>query len=177
MNDLVEQASERDNLSKKLAEILDELDQRPQPISEHEVSSKIKALKELDTENNSLAFIAEVLAFDFMEKYPHEKWGTYFGPMMEWSDKAKTSTFSYPDIAQINLEIIRYWEGRLSKTQNPVLKARYSGLIWDFSQKVINQKPSYIVGQTYVEALLLIAENNLQDEFQIYPKIERAIEY
>src|SRR5262249_27384194 len=64
-----------------------------------------------------------------------------------------------PDIAEADAETIRYWEIRSAGAHNPVLVARYSDLVWDFTKAVTGQKPGLEAAQraigSYVSAARL----------------------
>src|SRR5690242_14513200 len=78
---------------------------------EFEVSSKLKSIAPEKREEISIELLAEMMAFDFMENYPDRRtgWGTYFGPMMVWSNGDGTSTES-PSIKLVTPQILDYWE-------------------------------------------------------------------
>ena len=67
----------------ELAQLISELDQSDENITESSISSKISKITQDDL---SLEATAEKIAFGFYEDYQHKQsgWGTYFGPMMGW---------------------------------------------------------------------------------------------
>lgn len=146
--------------------------------SEHDIASEFRAILPKDGEDISMELRAESMAFDFMENYTNKDtgWGTYFGPMVVWSNGDGTATGS-PSIKLITKEIIDYWGTRAEETKNPLLQARYTGLIWDFSKPVLNEAPNYKIGLKYVESLIETVENrNCRYETDLITKIERAIQ-
>ncbi len=44
------------------------------------------------------------------------------------------------------------------------MKARYAGLVWDFSEKVTNEKPDPSIGRTYIDAAIEVAERGLHKD-------------
>lgn len=70
---------------------------------------------------------AEWMAFAFSEGR-HEEWNTYYGPLFIRNDG-----ICVPSKEEVDEEILKYWGTRLSESINPILKARYSGLLIDFS--------------------------------------------
>lgn len=120
---------------------------------------------------------AEGLAFAFVENTSGNKnnWGTYFGPMVFWNNNDGTGTES-PSIKLVTPEIIEYWEKRALVSCNPILIARYSGLVWDFKSKVTGIKPSHELCRINIKALLKIANENYY-KYQVYTfkKLERAL--
>lgn len=160
-------------MNEELAKLLDELDQSREKFSEHSISTRIKQVTE---EDQSLEATVERIAFSFCEGYLNKDtgWGTYFGPMMVWTgDDGKT--YESPSISLINKEVINYWTERSEKTTNPFMKARYSGLVWDLSQKAIDTRPDYRIAITYINALLDVCNEDLcEHPTETITKITRA---
>lgn len=147
-------------------------------ISEHDVSSEFRKLIPENGDKISLELKAEIMAFDFMENYSNKDtgWGTYYGPMVVWSNNDGTTTES-PSIKLVDKAIIDYWTERISKINNSLMKARYSGLIWDFSKPVLNTNPDYKIGLTYIESLIETVERRIfRYEIELITKIKRAIQ-
>lgn len=160
--------------------VLSQFDAKIERIDELDVGNAIRALKpECDGWTPPLAWKAEVMAFDFCEDYPWDShcegaWGTYFGPLMAVKDK-KGKLVGSPDISHLSPEILKYWHGRAVEARHPVLKARYSGLVWDFSHKVANMKPSIEMARARVDAVVEIAAGNLHKyETQTINMLEHA---
>ena len=63
----------------------------------------------------------------------------------------------YPSIQRITPKIIFYWEKRAKESSHPIFKARYSNLVWDFSEKITGQKPHYSIAQLYIDSIIEIA--------------------
>jgi len=106
--------------------------------SEHEIASEFTRFLPEKGAEVSTELRAESMAFDFVEDYTDMDtgWGTYFGPMMVRNNGDGTSTES-PSTRLITPEIMDYWSKRITETNNPILKARYSGLIWDWKFRSI----------------------------------------
>lgn len=116
--------------------------------------------------------IAQSIALGFSENYSgvYEPWGTYFGPMYV------AGGIESPSIEFIDTEILEYWKIILGKVNNPILKARYSGLIWDFTKNVTSQFPDVSFCTTNINALIKVSElKNAQNEYTVFRKLERAI--
>lgn len=146
--------------------------------SEHEISSEFRKLLPEKEEDISMELKAESMAFDFMENYTSKDtgWGTYFGPMIVWNN-GEGILIESPSIKLITPEIMEYWTRRLIQTKNPILKARYSGLIWDFSKPVLDSNPDYKIGVEYVKSLISTVENRVNRyETDLITKIKRAIQ-
>jgi len=147
-------------------------------VSEHEIESELTQLRITDAQDDPCnEWIYEVMAFSFYENCKNQKtgWGTYFGPkMILQTDDGRT--IESPSFQLISKNVITYWDTRAKLTSNPFLKARYAGLVWDFSEKVTGKKPRYSVAVEYCEALLEIAENKIHKYSKnIIQKLERAL--
>ena len=74
--------------------------------------------------------LAEWIAFSLTEGSENPTWHTYYGPFVELSNGK-----CIPSKESITPEVVSYWEQRLNEVSNPILKARYSGLLIDFKTK------------------------------------------
>ncbi len=135
----------------------------------------VKKFQGISNDDISDQLKSEIMAFQFMEENQNgSNWGTYFGSYARFSQK-DGSVIEIPSIKDINEDVLNYWEERISQTENPVLKARYSGLIWDLSQKISAKKPSHQMAVIYLESLIKIVEDRLQGGIDLIRKIERAL--
>ena len=161
-----------------LIDILNSFDNSTsKPFDEHEVSSSLKQLIPEDRLNIPEDLKAELMAFDFTEDYPNKEtgWGTYFGPLFVWNNNDGTATES-PSIKLVTKEILDYWTERISISKNPILIARYSGLIWDFQFKILGTKPNHQIARTYVKALIDTSKGGeYKRDVYVYKKLERAL--
>ena len=157
----------------ELAQLMNELEQSNEKTNESSISIKINKVTH---EDQSLEAIAERIAFGFCEDYQHKQsgWGTYFGPMMVWmGDDGKA--YESPSIFSVTEEIMEYWISRSKTTPNPILKARYCGLIWDLSKATVDKNPDYTIAVEYVNALLDITNKSLyKHPNEAIKKITRA---
>jgi len=168
--------SENAEVLRRLSYVLTELDESIEPTCELSIRSRINALRDGEIED-SLELRAESMAFAFVEDYTHEAtgWGTYFGPLAVLPNEQGVFCEA-PSIKLIDEEIITYWLQRGRESSNPMLKARYLGLVWDFCQRTTGVAPSHDVGREYVANLLLIAERNLhKHEVDVIGKLRRAL--
>ncbi|MGJ8734889.1 MAG: DUF4209 domain-containing protein, partial [Cellulophaga sp.] len=118
---------------------------------------------------------AEIIGFQFMENNQNRSdWGTYFGSFARFPQENGTS-IEIPSIKDVNGDVIDYWEERANQVVNPVLKARYAGLVWDFASNIKSKKPSHHIAIIYIESLIRIVEDRLQNGIDLIRKIERAI--
>ncbi len=104
----------------------------------------------------------EILAFIFFEKPQKKiiKSSSYYGPMATWETK-DGETVENPNISSITQEVVEYWEYRSEITKNPLLKARYTGLLWELSRPAIQKPPNILYARDYINTIILIAENDL----------------
>lgn len=157
----------------ELARLLEELEQSKEKTSEHSISSKINKATEKDQSREA---VAERLAFGFCENYldKQNSWGTYFGPMMVWVGDDGNS-YESPSLSLVDNDVIEHWKTRSLNTNNPIMKARYSGLVWDLSEAAIGEKPDYKVAIDYVNALLDVTDEDLcEHPTETITKITRA---
>ena len=147
-------------------------------VSEHNISERIRNFtKEKFGQDIPDILIWEQMAFDFIEKYPNEKsgWGTYFGPSFVLPNE-EGKMVEYPSIQRITSKIISYWEKRAKESTHPIFKARYSNLVWDFSEKITGKKPHYSNAQLYIDSIIEIAERDLHKySLDAIEKLERAL--
>lgn len=160
-------------LDKKLIEI-----ESLSGISEYDLESELKDLRNNDNEESPCKeWIYEILAFSFFESNTNHNtcWGTYFGPKMIFPTEDGRILES-PSIQLVNEEVISYWSQRFQVTINPLMQARYAGLVWDLSEKTTGKKPHYSAAITYCQALLKIAKDKIHKyEVNIIQKLERAL--
>lgn len=162
-----------------LIETLDSFDKSSDKIfDEHEIASELKQLIPEDKSKVDMELRAELMAFEFMEDYPNSEtgWGTYFGPMFVINNNDGTATES-PSIKLVTNEIIEYWTKRASECKHPILVARYSGLVWDFQNKITGTKPNHTIARIYVQGLIDTSISGAyKREVYVFKKIERALE-
>ena len=97
-----------------------------------------------DEERTVTENLAEWIAFSLTECSENSMWHTYYGPFLELSNGT-----CIPSKESITPEVVSYWEQRLNEVSNPILKARYSGLVIDFKTKCDGD-----TRKKYVESLL-----------------------
>ncbi|WP_344730488.1 DUF4209 domain-containing protein [Corallibacter vietnamensis] len=141
----------------------------------HLETNILKKIQSFPNADDCSKIKAEILGFQFMENnLNNSDWGTYFGPYASFP-KENGILFEIPSIKDVNKDVIDYWEERISQVVNPVLKARYAGLVWDFTSKIIFRKPSHHIALIYIESLIRIVEDRLQNGIDLVRKIKRAI--
>jgi len=146
-------------------------------MEEYEIRGRLSALREDDSDCEPCKeWRYEMDAFHFSENYgdAENEWGTYFGPT--FIQETQDGMICTPDIKSFDKDTISYWSRRASATNNPRMKARYAGLVWDFSEKVSGERAGYQTAQTYVGALLKIVPGGYYHyDVDVIPKLKRAL--
>jgi len=163
----------------KLNELIELYDQRTtKKFDEQDFRSELEKLIGKEGEESDFFLKAEYLAFDFVEidNAASSSWGTYFGPKLVWK-LDDGSILECPSINSINDGILNYWELRARTSINPILIARYSGLIWDFKKKITGKTPHFQYCELIIIASVDIANGDFHkhDYFTIN-KLKRAFE-
>ena len=131
-------------VDKRIQAFLETLDSWQEPISEYNISTKIREhITENYRDQIPEVILWEQVAFDFVENYPRRdsRWETYFGPLFILPNE-EGQMVEYPSVQKITEDIINYWKKRAKESNNPILKARYANLVWEFSKKVTGKKTS-----------------------------------
>lgn len=154
-----------------LKKLLQSFEASGEPISETDVSSKLREMVNSWETIETMEVKAENLAFGFSESlHKSNKWQTYYGPKTEMGD------FVYPDLEEVTPQIIKYWSRRAQEAFHSIFKARYFGLVWEFSMKVTGKKANYSYAISHIEANLEIAtKRNHKLRSTVFDKLERAI--
>jgi hypothetical protein len=120
---------------------------------------------------------AESAAMSFYRRADGEPsvWGTTYGPMIR-ATKEDGAPFYAPDIAEANSETIEYWKGRSRESKHPILRARYSDLVWDFARSVGGQKPDVSFARMAIDAYIDGAKPSYKLVVQPIHYLERALE-
>ena len=159
-------------------EVFAEIDNPDEKLSEHKISGAVRAhYTPINGQQPPMEVVAEVMAFDFSENYGERQspWGTFFGPMFSLNNPDGTTTES-PNIKDITPDIIEYWKQRTTEAKHPVLRARYSNLIWDFSKEVTGSPSDVIFARTLVDSIVDIAKTNSHKyDIDVIKKLERAL--
>lgn len=157
-------------MNSELADTITQLDTAKEKLSEHSILSRIKCNKGEDESDETRW---EDMAFSFMEAR-ETGWGTYYGPMMVWTDDDGV-TYESPELSAVDKETLNYWALRSGQTQNPIMTARYAGLVWDLTPKVLGKCADHTVAISHVEALVTVCERQLfEHSIEAIQKIERA---
>ncbi len=166
---------------KTLEHVLAEFDAKSEPIVERDISWAVKTLRdEGDTSKPSLEWLAEVMAFDFREDCnwsdrPDGGWGTYFGPMTTWESEDGTWS-SRPSLDCITPEMLDYWKKRAIVSSNLLMKARYAGLVWEFSKKVRGAARPVEMAWMWIDSTIQMTKNAVHKyPSAVLKKLKQAI--
>lgn len=145
--------------------------------SEEEILKKLSELKPKEPELISFELLSELIAFEFDEKTDGEisEWGTHFAPMIVITYN-NGSSFESPSLSKVTLDMIDYWERRAAEETNPLIKARYFGLVYDLREKVGGEKPSIDLLKKYIDNLIRIGEEKLHTSpYKTIQRLKRAL--
>jgi len=124
--------------------------------------SKVINEKLKSSEAENLTAENKELFLEFVASRLHEKsdlWNKYYGPEFRGINKDGTY-IDIPSREEINEESITYWERRIDEVQNPILKARYSGLVWEFKKEVSGERPEISICIKHIESIILVANGD-----------------
>lgn len=160
-----------------LAEIIAKYDEPNIKFMGNEYVGQILQCDKSDQE--TIPFQAERLAFNLEERYLTNEAtaGKEFSyePVMKvtYADGTEVASAYIKDITP---EILEYWESRIHVTRNPILKARYAGLVWEFKKTVSGVRPDIAIARYHIESLIQIAQGKYLEHpvFHI-AKLEWAI--
>lgn len=163
----------------KLKNILRSFDEDVRPISDWDVSSAVNALiQELpDKKNLPDDIFAEQIAFEFKEdsKNKENNSGDYFGPSFEMPQGDLWMVF--PSKKIITPVIIEYLKKRAKDAIHPVLKNRYSDLVWTFEKEITGNQRNVEMARITIDSAMEVASKKCH-EFEIHTitKLRRAFE-
>ena len=146
-------------------------------VSEYQIEHNIRSVRNSENEDKPCPeWRYEVIAFSFSENQNDSgNSGRYFGPLWTGTNAAG-EVIENPSWRDIDADMLAYWEARSKQTTNPLLRARYTGLLWDFTNQVTGDKPNFAFAVENVEALLRITAGNLHEyEVDIIQKLKRAL--
>ena len=107
----------------------------------HDICNAISSVQDVSERINCKY---ELLAFSFVHsRGEHNKWGTFYGYQLTFERDNTGEEVFFPNITDITPEIIEYWEMRVDVVINPLLRMRYTGLVWDFKRRITGSEPDY----------------------------------
>lgn len=120
---------------------------------------------------------SEMLAMQFQDNTGHDVWNTYYGPFFIGEENVTKKPVYAPDIASVTAEDIEYWTKRARETDNPLLKMRYAGLVFDFHKKIFGSDADYkTIKLPYVQSIIkVVKEDYFSHVCEGYVYAERAL--
>ncbi|WP_302586120.1 DUF4209 domain-containing protein [uncultured Alistipes sp.] len=133
-----------------------------------------------DAEKSTTDYQAELMASELTEDYTSDNdvfnGRFYFGPYQVYQNNNTGEFREIPDRKLITAEMISYWEIRINNAKNIILKARYSGLVWDFKLFVTGEKCDIAIARTHIQSLICVINNDyLSHPILGVKQAERAI--
>ena len=159
--------------------VLDTFESMPETFLEVAVVDSLRlATANVEPSNQSERDIrwAESAAMSFYRRADGEPsvWGTTYGPMTS-ATREDGTPFYAPDIKEADAATIEYWKKRSLECKQPILRARYSDLVWDFSRIVVNQKPDVSFAKMAIDAYIEAAKLSYKSAIQPIHYTERAL--
>lgn len=137
---------------KTILDVLKEFDvQGKKGFDLHEVYYNLNKLS--DAEKASSDYKYECIAVCLVPNVQNNEWGTYYGSQIKGQD-SEGNILEFPSLQSITSDAIDYWYNRSKNVVNPMLKARYAGLVLDFTCKVSGRKIPSDLFVLYVDSLL-----------------------
>ena len=96
---------------------------------------------------------AELFAFQFIENYKDDGGATAFFKPHRAQPLSDGTERVYPDINEVTEEMCKYWQYRAEVSQHPVVKARYAGLVHEFSMKIRGLRADHTISRMFAGAL------------------------
>lgn len=169
--------SDKLRIPDSIEKIILEYDRGLEPFSELKLQGALaKARSELikPTEEESLGAWAEAISFLLV---PAENdWGTHFGPISteRYPDGRQTCT---PDMTGATPSFVQHWDQRSKTLKNPILRARYSDLAWDFAPMIakVRKNPDHarLAIDSYLDSLPI---RYRADMYERLPAADRALD-
>lgn len=136
---------------------------------DHDVTKLLR-----DIPDPSSAAKLEFLAFSFSE-HGESPWETHFGPLFA-GKRDDGGPFTFPALESVTEEALLYWADRALAAKHPVLRARYAGLVWEFSRVVKGVKRSPERAHERIDAVLQIASGHLcRHDVHVWTLLEHAL--
>jgi hypothetical protein len=162
-------------MSADLNAVLSRFSETTEPIDELEISTALRSLRQIDDMSPPPEdWLAEIMAFEFSDRtWEHDNArSTYYGPTTFFPNQDGTVS----DHPSITPAMLKYWQRRASETNNPVMKSRYSDLVWDFSKTVTGKGASVTVAHTTIESTISLAARHAhKHDIDVFRKLQRAL--
>jgi Domain of unknown function (DUF4209) len=163
-----------------MQEIVAEFDDKKLAFPEWELAGQLSEAgntnKDMSQEQRS-GWWSENVAFRFNPcGRDQSPWKVQFGPKTTFTTKSGTLVHC-PDMAEIDGGTINYWRSRAVEAKNPILRARYADLVWEFSKPVTGEPASIdfarLAIDSYEESSKLTPGELMIDQIH---RLERGLE-
>jgi lysyl-tRNA synthetase class 1 len=155
--------------------ILDQFDRKEETFWEVEVAEALRKAGEQHSFSDQTqrdAWWAELAAFSFSLQ-EESVWATSYGPAFETAPDGKPE-YS-PDISDADSQTVEHWDIRSQQTANPILAARYSDLVWDFTSLVAKAKSPVEAARRAIDAYVKASKLIYKFATQPVQYLERAL--
>ena len=147
--------------------VLADVEGSNEKLADYELGSRLAGIHNLEglSPEERRGAWAESAAFNFMPRIGDtpNPWDTYFGPVFSGT-KNDGAPFYSPDLAEVDTEIISHWEARSAAVKHPILRARYSDLVWDFKKATTGESSDVTFAQLACDAYLEVADTGMYKE-------------
>jgi hypothetical protein len=142
-------------------EVLSSFEDRTEPYNEVEIVDALNSVRKGQGDLNDAdwkGLIAEWSAFLFGDRRNKDSvWGTYFAPMMSGRNASGLDLLS-PDIKNLDADVVTHWEEQARVCRSPVMRARYSDLVWDLKRAITKDKPNPEYARIAIDSYLEAAD-------------------
>lgn len=148
------------------------------PIEEIEIAAYLKKMdKEGKIHKTNLTDQAVLLAFQFVDNYSDEpsQWGGHYQPSSFIRVEGRYDPFPSP--TDISEEALNQWIRLTDTSSHPVIKARYAGLLYDFTFLVSGKKVAADLAKRYANILADTVDQGLYKQIKYATKkLGKALE-
>jgi hypothetical protein len=154
-----------DAMVDEISKTLSGFDQSEMVFDEHTVDEALRKLapeKADDSWEPPFEYVAERTAFGFSDREPDPDDGEdneWFVPMSAGTNEDGTR-WEWPSIRRVDEKMLKYWSDRVRIAKHPVMRARYAGVIWEFTQTVTGKKPEVEIARALIDASIEMSERN-----------------
>jgi len=163
-----------------LQEVLDEFDSRGEDFRDSAlVDAMGRAVEghEPLSDAQQKAWLAEWMAYTFVHSRPDETsvWGTHFAPRGAGKTEQGETRY-FPDVDEVDVAVIQYWERRRDEVRNPVMRARYADLLWDLRNRATGDNSNIEDARIAIDSYLQAVERASGDSFAYnIRRLQRAL--
>ncbi len=124
--------------------------------------------------------VIEAFNFQHVRDNGPPTWEMHWQPLGSATDKTGT-LHTFPDVTQVDDEVIQEWSTRASAARHPLLRARYADLAWEiakFRRNELTHRADVVMARIAVDGYLDAVERGLTaEDLYAWVYIERALEF